>query len=165
MTNEIKVNLENLSKDEREQLMNLIEKANKESKVFKPELNEEYYFLNCDGEINYLDWNEAQFDKKVYDLGNCFKTKEEAKFMIERLKVNAELQRFADEHNNKIDWKNSASNKYFIFYNHSIEKVEIITNYSFKSNNIYFSSKEICEQAIKKIGENRIKKYYLRVEE
>ena len=36
--------------------------------------------------------------------------------------------------------------------------------FSAKQNDIYFSSKEIAEQAVKEIGEERIKKYYFEVE-
>ena len=41
---EIKLNMENLTKEEREQLLKLVEKANrKESKVWKPKYNDKYY--------------------------------------------------------------------------------------------------------------------------
>lgn len=165
MENEIKVNLKSLSKEEREQLMKLIEKANKESKIWKPEMDKLYYTVTATGTVRKYNWDDCYSDKLFYGIGNCFKTEEEAKFMIERLKVIAELQRFADEYNDKIEWNNSRLYKYYIIYNHSTKEVECDANDTFQHNDIYFSSEELCKQAVEKIGEDRIKKYYLRVEE
>lgn len=54
--------------------------------------------------------------------------------------------------------------KYYFYYNCTYKRFDINLVYGTKGNAIYFSSKEIAEQAVKEIGEERIKKYYFEVE-
>ena len=164
----ITVNMENLSQEERTTLLSLIEKANKpKSKIWKPEENETYYYLYSYGNIDEDTWDSANEDRNRYALGNCFKTKEEAKFAIEKLKVINELKRFALEHNEEeIDWSNINQYKYFLYFNHYENRICIsaCTYYTY-TQCIYFTSSEIAQAAIKEIGEERIKKYYFEVKE
>ena len=106
--NNITVNMENLSQDERELLLGLNEKANnKESKVWKPGLEEGYYCINKLGRVQYYISDDDKADEILYEIGNCFKTKEEAEFALERQKVIIELKRFALENNEcELDWNN-----------------------------------------------------------
>ena len=106
--------------------------------------------------------------EKFISIGNCFETGKEAKHMVEKLKVIKELRDFALENNNeKIDWRDKCTGKYFITYDFYDEKISI-ASYTFRNFlpfEIYFTSKEIAQKAIKKIGEYRIKKYYFDIEE
>ena len=160
--NNITVNMENLSQKERSTLLSLIEKANKpKNKVWKPEENETYYYLYSYGNIEEDTWDNANEDRNRYALGNCFKTKEEAEFALERQKVIMELKRFALEHNEKeIDWSDGKP-KWLIYSNRNHVGVKYVN--LLKENNIYFTSEKITQAAIKEIGEERIKKYYFEV--
>ena len=165
MENNITVNMENLSEEEREQLMKLIKKSNGcKRKVWKPENNETYFYISGHGRINYHKWNNDSTDNRYYGIGNCFQTKEEAEFALEKVKVETGLRRFAEENNeHKIDWTDEDQEKWFIFYN--CDKIYPYQTYSTMRNDIYFSSKEIAEQAIQTIGKKRLKKYYFGVED
>lgn len=167
MENNISVNLENLSEEEREQLMKLIQKSNGfKSKMWKPEDNEKYFYVSGHGVINICRWINDTTDNGCYEIGNCFKTKEEAEFALEKAKVEAELRRFAEENNEyKIDWEDDDQEKWFIYYNCDMKKIDIIYNTVLKTHCIYFSSKKIAKQAIDYIGEERLKKYYLGIED
>ena len=166
----LNVNMDNLTEKERNQLLTLVEKATKKKpKAWKPDIDEEYYNIigNCDGFSCYK-WDNGDCDNFLYSIGNCFKTKEEAKFTIERLKVIAELKRFAQEHNEKeIDWRDYSQCKYYIYceYHEHVEYIDVGCVKECKSNDIYFTSEEIAQQAIEAIGEDRIKKYYFEVED
>lgn len=166
--NNITVNMENLSQEERSTLLSLIEKANKpKNKVWKPEENETYYYLYSYGNIEKATCANSNMNKNRYAIGNCFKTKEEAEFALEKQKVITKLKRFALEHNKeKIDWNNSKM-KYFLYFNH--EKNCIVITYScihqYICEPIYFTSEKIAQAAIKEIGEERLKKYYFEVKE
>ena len=166
--NNITVNMENLSQEERT-LLSLIEKANKpKSKVWKPKKDETYYYLYSYGNIEEDTWDNANEDRNRYALGNCFKTKEEAEFALERQKVIMELKRFALENNDKeIDWSNDDEQKYCLYFDHGRNRIMINNFYvsRFLSEQIYFTSDTIVQQAIKEIGEERLKKYYFEVEE
>lgn len=167
--NNITVNMENLSQEERSTLLSLIEKANKpKNKVWKPEKDETYYYLYSYGKIEEDTWDNANEDRIRYAIGNCFKTKKEAEFALERQKVIMELKRFALEHNEKeIDWSNDDEQKYCLYFNHERNRI-MIDNFDvsqFLSEQIYFTSDTIAQQAIKEIGEERLEKYYFEVKE
>ena len=162
----ITVNMENLSNEERTTLLSLIEKASKpKNKVWKPEENETYYYSYSYGNIDEDTWDSANEDRNRYALGNCFKTKEEAEFALERQKVITELKRFALEHNDKeIDWSNRCQNKHFLYFNHDKNRTCISACTYFQyAQCIYYTSIEIARAAIQEIGEERIKKYYFEV--
>ena len=177
MTNmNLTVNMENLTEEERKQFLALVKKATgKESKVWKPKNNEGFYIINQNGDVDYIVGLNSTFDisyddyltsrQNKYEIGNCFPTKEKAEFAVERLKVIAELKRFAQEHNEKeIDWHEDCA-KFFIYYSFSYNCIKCDCTFTMKNQNIYFTSEAIAQQAIDAIGEDRIKKYYLEVED
>ena len=160
----LNVNMENLNEEERKQLLAIVKKSTEEKpKVWKPKNNEKYYFIYSQGKLSNTIWNDSSMDASLYAIGNCFRTKKEAEFAIEKQKVITELKRFSQEHNEKIDWEDK-SWKYCITYDYAINKVTYISALTSKRNDIYFSSKEIAKQAIKAIGADRLKKYYFKVE-
>lgn len=167
MENNITVNMENLSEEEREQLMKLIQKSNGfKSKMWKPNYGRKYFYINDCGAIINSKWYDDVIDTYRYEIGNCFKTKEETEFALEKLKVEAELRRFAEENNEcEIDWTDRKQNKWLICYNYDSKNIDTGYDDTLRTHYIYFSSKEIAKQAIKHIGEERLKKYYFRIED
>ena len=167
---EIKLNMENLTKEEREQLLKLVEKANKkESKVYKPQDGDEYFFIDDQGKFLYSFWNcsysHIHVDTDRYSMGNCFKTKEEAEFALERHKVIVELERFAKDPNLPV-------NVYLYCYEISnCEKNGMLKNavaagrYYSALGTVAFSDVPTANNAIKTIGEDRLKKYYFGIVE
>ena len=119
-----------------------------------------FFFVDRSNCIDsYID-NRAPRSNYCYDTHNYFRTKEEAEEYAEVLEIKRQLMKFADEHNNEIDWKNAKKPKYFIVYEY--HTCDLITNLGYTgkiSEVIYFSSKEIAYQAIDEIGEDNIKKY------
>ena len=139
-----------------------------EEPKWKPREGELYFYINSNGEIEYRYYKNRNINDKrrICNIGNYFKTDEEADHMVEKLKVIKELQDFALEHNDEeIDWYDKEQDKWEISYKDS--NVEPICNnyYRAQAFNIYFASKEIAQEAIKTIGEDRIKKYYFDIED
>lgn len=169
MENNITVNMENLSEEERNQLIKLIQKSNgSKGKVWKPESNETYFYISGCGVISSRIWiNNNDTNNKYYEIGNCFKTKEEAEFALEKRRVEVELQHFAEENNEReIDWEDEGQNKYCMYYDIVTDEIEGSVLYRSKvAGIVYFSSTKILEQAIQVIGEERLKKYYFQVED
>ena len=64
MENTITLNMENLSKSEKEQLMKLVKKANKQenNNVWKPENNEIYWYIS-DTKIDYSNYTNDRIDR------------------------------------------------------------------------------------------------------
>lgn len=168
MKNEkITVDLTNLTEDDRNKLLDLIEKSQHKNKRCKPEYNERYWYINRYGMIFKAKWYYNSSDECMYRLRNCFKTKKEAEFEVEKRKVTAELFNYADEHNeHEIDWNGTYYDKWFLTYNFVSNKIgcnRCIMD--FLGLNIpYFTSESIAKAAIKEIGEDRIKKYYFGVD-
>lgn len=139
-----------------------------ESKVWKPEKDGHYYYYDNDGRTYQSSYCEDSIDKCRLEFGNCFKTQEEAKHMAEKLKVINELKNFALENNaEEIDWRDKCIGKYFITYDFYDEEISV-ASYTFRNFlpfEIYFTSRETAQKAIKAIGEYRIKKYYFDIEE
>lgn len=137
------------------------------SKDWKPKKGDKYYYINDAGSIFNYDYREDISDEAHLNIGNCFKTEEEAKHMVEKLKVIHELQKFAYENNEKeIDWNGSKQYKYYLVYD--TEDEELYVDYAVYCKreplNIYFTSSDIARKALKTIGENRIKKYYFDID-
>lgn len=139
----------------------------KEGKVWKPEKDGHYCYYNDTGHVYESCYDGDSTDKNRLEFGNCFKTKEEAEHMAEKLKVINELKNFALENNEaEIDWENGNQEKFVIVYNYGFQTIKTDSWYCTQRIpfNIYFTSKEIAQEAIKTIGEYRIKKYYFDIE-
>ena len=137
-------------------------------KYWTPKEKEKYFYIeDCMGVSD--DRNvQAPIDYCRFNIGNCFKTKEEAEHILEKLKVIHELQKFAYENNEgEIDWNNFSQNKFYLIYDSEVNNI-LVDYFTFtrtNSFNIYFTSFKVAKKAIKTIGEDRIKKYYFDVEE
>lgn len=162
----INVNLLNLSEEEREQLMGLIKKANQtHQKRWRGEKNDVYYSITGDGKI--VDARESEYtcDNDRYQIGNYFKTKEEAEFELNKRLVYQELKDYALEHNEMgIDWKNNEQEKWVVSYDNQFKCLRYRNRYTLSDiGQIYFSSCKIAREAVKAIGEDRIKKYLFNI--
>lgn len=139
------------------ELQNELEK--KEGR-WKPNCEDEYYCVLSDGNVCPVMYRGLEVGIDRLSIGNYFKTKEEAEFMVENLKVIEELKEFAFEPN----WENSNQKKWYLSYYHDSGKIGIY--YAFgaeRMNEIYFVTHGECKKAIETVGEDRIKKYLFRV--
>lgn len=102
-------------------------------------------FLDDTDDINYR------------ELGNCFLTKEEAENELERRKVETEMLRLGGRRTFK-----KGENNWFIYYNDGLNVT--VLNESAQGA-IYFDLENEAYNAIKIIGESRIKRYLLGVNE
>ena len=109
-------------------------------KYWKPNKDEKYYFISTlTSNVSLDQCNNDEFDDSRFDLGNCFRTEEEAVHMIKKLKVINELKLYAYKHNDhSIDFCDYKK-KYFIFYNAYTNEIflnSIFSNFC----NCFFSS-------------------------
>ena len=137
-------------------------KIEPESRRYKPMSGQTYYYIVSDGDIFHATWNNDHPDLLRFAVGNVFETKEEAEFEVERLKVIAELKEFAEPEDREWDGCNS---HYHIGRCAGANTIKILNNSSYRYPTIFFESSKKAEEAIKAVGEDRIKKYYLRVKE
>lgn len=119
------------------------------------------YWCIFGGQVCDYIWTDGEEDEKRLSIGNAFHTKEEAEFVLEKLKVIHELKQFAEPKN--IVWD-------FGEYHHIIyyDCTNMVIDYNYSIINKYvditFATKEIARKAVEAVGEDRIKKYYFEVE-
>ena len=150
------MNLQDELKALKERIAELEELA-KEEREF-PKMGDIYWRIDDRGSVDNCMYNNYYTDNHRQAIGNFFKTKEQAEFAVEKLKVEAELRKFSrlfadGEENNHIK------------YSPSFDELSVLTSFSYQDQGVfYFESREKVQQAIDTVGEERIKKYIFGVE-
>ena len=143
--------------------MDLLEKPKPKS-VWDLKNGDVYYFLTSYGYVMKTVWVNTDADNEKLSIGNEFLTEEDAEFARERLKVIAELKRYAKEFSDE-EWSNDFYVKYYIAYECSRKEIVFLSTVTTNRGDIYFCEKEKAKEAVDAIGEERIKKYYFGVKE
>lgn len=163
--NELKTKLKELEDNTNKTISELkaeIEKKEKElenkSKVWKPKIDESYYYICVDGNVDITAWLNTYGDINRYILGNCFKTREEAIKESDKRILLTKLEIWALEHNEEdIDWSDIFQNKYCIYYNHADNELGIESYSNDQYSQLpYFTSRELAKQFIDIFGERLI---------
>lgn len=141
--------------------MDLLEKP-KPNSVWDLKNGDVYYFLTAYGYVMKTVWVNTNTDNEKLSIGNAFLTEEDAEFAKERLKVIAELKKYAKEFSDE-EWSNPTILKYVIYLSSQDYRMYITSHYSVRYPFLYFESKEKAQEAIDAVGEERIKKYYFGV--
>lgn len=142
---DIKESLEELNK-----ALKAKEEEENSKKWWEPKKDEKYYYIDSFARICYAGNNNCLADNDRIALGNSFKTKEEAERRLFELTLHHKLEKFAYENNDReINWEDD-SIKYHICYDYSMKlfyssPVYVTRDYG----QVYFSSEEIAEKAIK----------------
>jgi len=131
-----------------------------------PKDGDAYWIVCVDGMVQTQQHCKDSFDllykKGCLSIGNCFRTREEAEFAVERLKVLAEMRKFAFE----PDWPNKTQEKWVIYYNYAPTSIEFAAQRRHDTGApVYFGTKKRAEECVAAIGEERIKKYYFGVKD
>ena len=129
-----------------------------EEEEFKLERGDVYWVVDGSGEPINQGWDGYPYDKIALENNAIFKTKEEAEFEAERLKVLRGLEKLGRPFKPHED-------NYVIAFSHNaglkvVGYVTTVTSYG----NYYFDSEEEAREAIEKIGEDKIKKYLFGIE-
>lgn len=132
-------------------------------KKWIPAENEEYYYITSNLETMFNVFCDDEYDKDLIEIGNCFKTKEEAQSVADKIKYTLMFKNYVEEHSEPLDWNDK---KWCINYNNITHTIDFdyykVCKYQ---GTIYASSKQIIEDAIAYIGKDNVKKYILEVED
>ena len=127
-----------------------------------PEMDDDYYFLYSNADIGETQYTGTTSDENRELIGNCFKTKEEAKFEAERLEVLYEMKKFAEPEDYEWDGINYHD---FLYYDVLCDTLLIGSSRCSKYTGIYFKTRDDAKDCIKAVGADRIIKYYFRIKE
>ena len=129
------------------------------NKRWRAKEGNKYWFVDS-GAFNWTYEFGREADNFRYDTHNYFETEEEANTYANILQTERQLKKFADEHNDVIDWYDSSLDKYYLCYRADTHLISIDTVRPIREPRIiYFSSEEITKQAIDTIGAEKIKEY------
>ena len=134
-----------------------LEELAKEEQEF-PQEDDMFLFINTFGRSVWSTWGESITNRQLIEIGNMFRTKEQAEFAVEKLKVEAELRKFSRP------FKNGQTNCNIILSDNENVSTAYWNEIQIQGS-IYFESKEKAQQAIEVVGEERIKKYIFGVED
>lgn len=88
------------------------------------EESEEYWGLDIDGELIFDRWTGCKYDEDCFEVGNMFKTAQEAKKERDKRILLTRFRQFRDKCNG--DWKPTINEKkYYIFFNFEEQKFKI----------------------------------------
>ena len=145
------MNLQEELKALKERIAELEELAKEEQEF--PQDGDGYWYIDDYGYILSEKWDGLDFEEFRLEIGNVFKTKEQAEFAAEKLKVEAELRKFSRP------FEKGEYNSYIFFYIDG-DYLEVGYKVSTPSQGaIYFESEEKARKVIEAVGEERIKKY------
>ena len=171
MSENIIIEVEYLTQEEKEMLFGLIDKAaTRKEKDPYPTEGYYYWYISLDGRVVREHWHKKmRLCQYLWSVGNVFFTKEEAEFALEKQKIKTELQRFADEHNDpeELEWEGGDLHYDIVFEYRDGHKKGLVTQpaFTFKGMDcIYFTSNEIADAAVKTIGKERILKYMFEID-
>lgn len=145
----------------------IVEYPEKNNKVWKPKLGEKYYGITITGEVAEDYWSEYAIDYELYRVGNCFAKEKAAIEASEKLKVIADLRRFAEENNHDgFDVHDCNTRKYKLAYDIHNDIIEAIYTYDLVTGDpVFFDSKAKAIAAAETVGRERIIKYYFGINE
>ena len=118
-----------------------------ESIRWKPEMGQTYYHIGGDGRVYDDTWvNDSAVDNGRFEIGNCFKTVEEAKRVIEYFKALAVMR--GDTTSKFVKGRNN----FYVVYNAAHNCLDAVENAYFIRNGIfglpYFATKEDAQRSI-----------------
>lgn len=122
---------------------------------------EGYWYVNDSGYMGKDFWFCNDFDNYRLDMGNVFRTKEEAKARVVQLRAEARVRREIREKGyalKNVDWGDETQKKYYIYYSYHIAKIDFDWSVSTVSQSnplfSYLKDGESCEALIKSHGED-----------
>lgn len=133
-----------------------LEERTKEEQEF-PQVEDVYWYVDGDTEARGT-WCGEDYEQGRLSIGNVFKTKGQAEFAVEKLKVEAELRKFSRPFMwGGENWILSMGTNKDIFLVYEDDEMN--------QGAVYFEDEYKALEAIEAVGKERIKKYIFGVED
>ena len=124
-----------------------------------PRDGDTYWYVGMRGNIFTSQWEELPSEEHMLEVGNIFKTKEQAELAVGKLKVETELRKFSQPFESMTD-------NFIIVFDRETYKLGVkAVIFSDIQGAIYFDSTTVAEEAIESVGAERIKKYIFGMED
>lgn len=152
----------NLTKQEALKKLEVMEKDTKElksyieglykKKYWDPNYNDEYWYIGDDVEVYQEVCIDGLIDNDRLEMGNVYKTKEEAEKQVELTKAIVRVKQFIAENCEEFepDWSNGDQRKYEVYCDSYAEEIRADSMFSYKSATLlpYLKTKEDAQKVI-----------------
>ena len=148
-----------------EELKQQIEAAKKEEDVW-PKIGDKYWVVDCIANVVFHYWQGDTYDESAMKFGNTYKTKEDAENYVQKRLVQVELETLAKkawkESCKQTDWTDEHQSKHHIYYDYTDKEFYVSANIAYQYiGQVFFPTKESASNAVKTIGEERLKKLFM----
>ena len=161
--NNMNLELNNLTEEQKQQIIELAKKFEQENETDKLNKETDYCVVSNDGEVIKTNRVILEYAQECFNLGLTAHTIEEAEKIRRRLLVEKELRDWAKKCKEPVDWE-SGQRKYYVQYEGNIEKITIDDFCNYATANIAFTDRNILEQAIESIGQERLIRDYFSID-
>lgn len=135
------------------------------TKNWEPKEGDTIFYITETGRVisgTFLSLLPSDNDKVLFN--NAFQTREEAEHMLEKIKIINKLRKLSN-----INFNDDCKKEHYVIsYNNESKKIICDVHHLYIRElpfNIYFATQKDCENAIKEIGEDNLKKYYFDIED
>lgn len=134
--------------DEKDKLIKTLQTT-----TLRPRDGETFYRIGCFG-VDSTTWDEAESDNQHYELGNCFKTRDEALLMESKLKALQKLRELANGY--VPNFASEGYDNYFVGLDSSNEFCVHSTSYEYRplGLTVYFDSESKAASALSVLKED-----------
>lgn len=119
-------------------------------------VRDKYYIVNPRGSVKLVFWNNCVSNKKTFNQGNIFPTKQAAELEAKRRNLLTRFRAFRDECNGEwqINWNKNES-KYYLYKSNMTDDILCNDIYFYETFSLfgYFKNEEDAERAIELFGD------------
>lgn len=124
--------------------------------LWKPEIGQPYHYINSTGGVVFSHWDNSYNENYYYDMGNIFKTQQEAQEALDtgwvaKRKAEVKLLRFIAENDLEFepDWDSDNENKCYVLYSHDNRGFQVTGSCRHQHSILpYFKSREDAQKVI-----------------
>lgn len=138
-----------------------VEPSEKERIYYRPTKGEKYFVICDTGIVDDYIWMDDPTDNDYSNMGNVFRTREDAERELERIKVIAEMRKFAAPPYYLRDKKYGDQTVWYMACHceNVIIPINVKLNH-FLATDMVFLTRDDIEKCIETVGEERIVKYW-----
>lgn len=150
------MNLQEKLKALKERIAELEEQVKEEQEF--PRDGDVYWYISLFGAILCESWSGDTAETYMLEVGNVYKTDQQARFALEKLKVEAELRKYS----RKFIW---GGENWILSMGTNKDIFLVYEDDEMNQGAVYFEDEYKAVEAIESVGEERIKKYIFGVED
>ena len=120
-----------------------------------------YWYIEGDCEVYGEYEKDDDYDNARYEIGNYFRSKEEAEKVVEKIKIYTRLKDLALRLNEgrEVNWDDSAQDKWYIYYEYN--SLTTTVSYGYQDiGQIYCLDSNFFDIAKREIGEENLRKLF-----